>query len=186
MSEPVVSASVIIPNFNGLRFLPACLDALRAQSYPAEQIEVILVDDGSTDESVAYVAEHYPEVRVLPLASNRGLAGACNAGAAIARGDLLIMLNNDTEVEPGWLAALVETANAHPEAGVIASKMLLYDRRDVLHNAGDVMGCDGVPRNRGVWQQDTGQFDADTTIFGGCGGGAAYRREAWDGDRRLR
>jgi GT2 family glycosyltransferase len=162
-----------------LRFLPACLDALRAQSYPAEHIEVILVDDGSTDESVAYVAEHYPEIRVLPLASNRGLAGACNAGAAIARGDLLIMLNNDTEVEPGWLAALVETANAHPEAGVIASKMLLYDRRDVLHNAGDVMGCDGVPRNRGVWQQDTGQFDADTTIFGGCGGGAAYRREAW-------
>ena len=179
MADPVASASVIIPNFNGLRFLPACLGALREQSFPQEQIEVILVDDSSTDGSIAYVAEHFPEVRVLALSSNRGLAAACNAGAAIASGDLLVMLNNDTEVEPGWVEALVKTANTHPEAGVIASKMLLYDRRDVLHNAGDVMGSDGIPRNRGVWQQDIGQFDQDTTIFGGCGGGAAYRREVW-------
>jgi GT2 family glycosyltransferase len=179
VANPVVSASVIIPNFNGLRFLPACLGALRVQSYPRERIEVILVDDSSTDGSIAYVAEHFPEVRVLALPSNRGLAAACNTGAAIASGDLLVMLNNDTEVEPGWLEALVKTASAHPEAGVIASKMLLYDRRNVLHNAGDVMGSDGIPRNRGVWQQDAGQFDEDTTIFGGCGGGAAYRREAW-------
>jgi len=179
VSEPIVSASVIIPNFNGLRFLSECLGALREQTYPRERFEVILVDDGSTDGSTAYVAEHFPEVRVLALPSNRGLAAACNAGAAIANGDLLVMLNNDTEVEPGWLEALVWTANAHPEAGVIASKMLLYDRRDVLHNAGDVMGDDGIPRNRGVWQQDTGQFDEETAIFGGCGGGAAYRRAAW-------
>jgi GT2 family glycosyltransferase len=189
VADPVISASVIIPNFNGLRFLPACLGALREQTFPQERTQVILVDDGSTDGSTAYVAEHFPEVCVLALPSNRGLAAACNAGAAIASGDLLVMLNNDTEVEPGWLEALVRMANAHTEAGVIASKMLLHDRRDVLHNAGDVMGCDGIPRNRGVWQQDTGQFDEDTAIFGGCGGGAAYRRAAWDAtggfDERL-
>jgi GT2 family glycosyltransferase len=171
------SPRVIIPNFNGLRFLPACLGALREQTFPQERTQVILVDDGSTDGSTAYVAEHFPEVCVLALPSNRGLAAACNAG--VHGGDLLVMLNNDTEVEPGWLEALVRMANAHTEAGVIASKMLLHDRRDVLHNAGDVMGCDGIPRNRGVWQQDTGQFDEETAIFGGCGGGAGYRREAW-------
>ena len=70
------------------------------------------------------------------------------------------MLNNDTEVEPGWLAALVEAAQANPQAGAIASKMLLFDRRDTLHNAGDLMGADGIPRNRGVWEQDRGQYDA--------------------------
>jgi len=173
-------ASVIIPNYNGLRLLPACLDALEAQSYPADRFEVILVDDASSDGSVAYVEAYYPEVRTLALGENRGLAGACNAGAAIARGDLLVMLNNDTEVEPGWLAALAAVAERNPNAGAIASKMLLHDRRDTLHNAGDVMGCDGIPRNRGVWQADTGQYDADPVVFGGCGGGVAYRREAWE------
>jgi GT2 family glycosyltransferase len=172
-------ASIIIPNYNGLRFLVPCLDALRGQTYPRELTEVILVDDGSTDDSVAFVRGRYPEVIIVQMARNSGLAAACNAGARVAHGDLLVMLNNDTEVEPGWLAALVESAAANPTAGTIASKMLLFDRRDTLHNAGDLMGADGIPRNRGVWEQDRGQYDADLTVFGGCGGGVAYRRAAW-------
>ena len=179
MADSVPLVSVIIPNYNGLRLLPGCLDALSAQTYPASQTEIILVDDASTDESVAYVRRHYPHVHVVGLDRNRGLAAGCNAGARAARGDLLVMLNNDTEVEPGWLAALVAAAGAHPQAGAVASKMLLYDRRDTLHNAGDAMGADGIPRNRGVWQKDHGQFDQDLVVFGGCGGGVAYRREAW-------
>lgn len=175
---PIVS--VIIPNYNGLRFLPTCLDALRGQTYPAALTEVILVDDASTDESVPFVCAHYPEVKVVRMPRNRGLAAACNAGAAVARGELLVMLNNDTESEPGWLAGLVEANLAHPEAGAVASKMLLFDRRDVLHSAGDLMGADGIPRNRGVWQRDEGQFDRETAVFGGCGGAVAYRRRAWE------
>jgi GT2 family glycosyltransferase len=89
------------------------------------------------------------------------------------------MLNNDTQVEPHWISALVAAAEANPQAGAIASKMLLFARRDVLHRAGDMMGVDGIPRNRGVWQRDEGQFDDDCTVFGGCGGGVAYRRAAW-------
>jgi GT2 family glycosyltransferase len=99
------------------------------------------------------------------------------------------MLNNDTEVEPGWLAALVAAASANPEAGAFASKMLLFDRREILHNAGDLMGADGIQRNRGVWQRDEGQFDRAPVVFGGCGGGVAYRRAAWQAaggfDERL-
>ena len=173
-------ASIIIPNYNGLRFMQTCLDALRAQTYPRERTEIILVDDASTDTSVAFVAEHYPEVKIVRLERNSGLAIGCNAGARAARGDLLVMLNNDTEVEPGWLAALTAAAEAHPAAAAIASKMLLFDRRDTLHNAGDLMGADGIPRNRGVWQVDRGEFDRDLTVFGGCGGGVAYRRAAWE------
>jgi GT2 family glycosyltransferase len=178
LSDPFTS--VIIPNYNGLRFLPTCLGALRRQTYARELTEIILVDDASSDGSVAFVQEHYPEVRIVALPRNRGLAAGCNAGTAVARGDLLVMLNNDTEAESGWLAALVAAAAAHPHAGAIASKMLLFDRRDTLHNAGDLMGADGIPRNRGVWQKDEGQFDDSPAIFGGCGGGVAYRREAWE------
>ncbi len=182
-------ASIIIPNYNGKRFLDPCLGAVARQTYPRELTEVILVDDASTDDSVAYVRERYGEVKVVVLDRNSGLAVACNAGARAAGGDLLVMLNNDTEVEPGWLAALIASAEAHPAAGAIASKMLLFDRRDTLHNAGDLMGADGIPRNRGVWQVDRGQFDADTCVFGGCGGGVAYRRAAWQAaggfDERL-
>lgn len=189
MADSLRLVSVIIPNFNGLRFLPVCLAALRAQTYPAALTEVILVDDASTDESVPFVRANYPEVQIVQLARNSGLAVACNAGARAARGELLVMLNNDTEAEPGWLAALVETARANPAAGAIASKMLLFDRRDTLHNAGDVMGADGIPRNRGVWERDTGQYDDQPEIFGGCGGGVMYRRAAWEGaggfDERL-
>jgi GT2 family glycosyltransferase len=172
--------SIIIPNYNGLRFLPTCLDALRAQTYPREHTEIVLVDDASTDNSVAFVTEYYPEVKIVQLARNSGLAVGCNAGAQAAAGELLVMLNNDTEVEPGWLAALVEAASANPQAGAIASKMLLFDRRDTLHNAGDLMGADGIPRNRGVWERDTGQYDTQPQIFGGCGGGVMYRRAAWE------
>lgn len=184
-----MNASIIIPNYNGLRFLAPCLDALRGQTYPRDLTEVIVVDDASRDESAAFVRQNYPKVRVVQMPVNRGLAAACNAGAAVAAGELLVMLNNDTEVEPGWLAALVESATAHPQAGAIASKMLLFDRRDTLHNAGDLMGVDGIPRNRGVWERDTGQYDAALAVFGGCGGGVAYRRAAWQAaggfDERL-
>ncbi|MBM4457148.1 MAG: glycosyltransferase family 2 protein [Chloroflexi bacterium] len=172
--------SVIIPNYSGLRFLRTCLDALQAQSYPRELTEVILVDDASTDDSVMFVQANYPQVHIVPMPRNSGLAAACNAGATAAMGDLLVMLNNDTEVEPGWLAALAEAALAHPQAGAVASKMLLFDRRDTLHNAGDIMAANGIPRNRGVWEVDRGQYDDELTIFGGCGGGVAYRRLAWE------
>ena len=101
MPDTFPLTSIIIPNYNGLRFLTPCLDALRAQSYPREHTEIILVDDASTDSSVAFVAEHYPEVKIVQLARNSGLAVGCNAGARAAAGELLVMLNNDTEVGAG-------------------------------------------------------------------------------------
>ncbi len=173
-------ASIVIPNYNGERFLPTCLNALRAQDYPADRFEVIVVDDASRDGSLDLLKREFPEVRVVALQRNRGLATACNAGATVARGDALVMLNNDTEASPGWLSALMSTLIAHPEAGAVASKMLLFDRRDILHSAGDMYGRDGIPRNRGVWERDEGQYDEDRRVFGGCGGAVAYRRDAWE------
>lgn len=172
-------ASIIIPTYNGKALLATCLPALRGQTYPADRFEVIVVDDASSDGTVAYLAAEFPEVRVAALAHNSGFIAACNAGVAAAQGEILVLLNNDTEAEPGWLAALVAALLEHPEAGSAASKMLLFDHRDTLHTAGDLMGKDGIPRNRGVWEKDTGQYDQDRWVFGPCGGAAAYRREAW-------
>jgi len=171
-------ASVVIPNWNGAHHLPACLEALRAQT--CSDLEVILVDNASTDDSVALVAERYPEVRLLVLERNRGLTGGNNAGFRAARGDILISLNNDTQADPRFVEALVTALQAHPEAGMAAAKIRLFDRRDLLHSAGDGYGIDGLPFNRGVWQRDEGQFDEAGWIFGGCGGAVAYRRAMLD------
>lgn len=176
---PLPFVSIVIPNYNGKALLPTCLDALRGQTYPVDSVEVIVVDDASSDGSVEFIGALYPEVRVVALPQNRGFVAACNAGVAAAQGDVLVLLNNDTEAEPGWLEALVTALTEHPEAGSAASKMLLFDRRDTLHTAGDLMGRDGIPRNRGVWEKDEGQYDGDRWVFGACGGAAAYRREAW-------
>jgi len=170
--------SIIIPNWNGARHLPTCLDSLRRQTYP--QREVIVVDNASTDESVALIRRDYPEVALVPLDENLGLTGGINRGIQVARGEVIAPLNNDTEVALGWAAALVAALLEHPEAGMAASKMLLFDRRDTLHSAGDTYGVDGIPVNRGVWQKDEGQFDGDEYIWGGCGGAVAYRRTLLD------
>ena len=167
--------SIIIPHYNNAHHLPTCFKALRTQTYP--RLEIILADNGSTDESLSLTRRDFPEVKIIEFGRNLGLAGAINRAIAQARGQVIIPLNNDTEVTPGWAEALVEMLQAHPEAGIVASKMLLFDRRDTLHSAGDGFGTNGIPLNRGVWQQDRGQFDHDIYIFGGCGGAVAYRRE---------
>lgn len=166
--------SIIIPHFNGRPHLEACLDALRRQTFT--DFEVILVDNGSTDGSQAYVNQYFPEVRLVELGRNLGFTGACLAGYAAAEGKNIVLLNNDTAAEPGWLSAIVDALAAHPEVGIIASKIRLFDRRDHLHAAGDFYRIDGVPGNRGVWQQDVGQFDQPEYVFGACGGAATYRR----------
>jgi GT2 family glycosyltransferase len=174
MSEQQL-VSVVIPNWNGARYLPTCLDGLRRQTHSC--FEVIVVDNASTDDSLTLLRRAYPEVRVVALRENRGFAGGVNAGLEAGRGEVLALLNNDTEADPRWLAELVRALDAHPDAGTAASKILLFDRRDTFHSAGDSFRVDGLPANRGVWQRDTGQFDREEYVFGACGGAVAYRRQ---------
>ena len=166
--------SVIIPNWNGLRFLPTCLNALRNQVY--RDFEIIVVDDASTDDSRAMLQNDYPEVRVIALEKNRGFAHAVNTGIRAARGDVVVLLNNDTEADTHWLEEIVRALEANPNAGMVVCKLRLFDKRDHIHSAGDFYRVDGVPGNRGVWEQDRGQYDDMAGIFGGCGGAVAYRK----------
>ncbi len=169
--------SVIIPNWNGAHHLPVCLEALRRQTL--RDFEVWVVDNGSRDDSPA-VLTRYPEVHVLALGENRGFTGACNAGLRAARGRYRVLLNNDTEVAPTWLEAVAVAFEAHPRVGLVASKMLLFDRRDTFHTAGDYVTLDGLAHNRGVWQRDEGQYDHPAYVFSACGGSAAYRQTMLD------
>lgn len=168
-------ASIIIPHYNGQQHLETCLGSLRRQT--VTDFEVLLVDNGSTDGSQAYLRAEFPEVRLIELGRNFGFTGACNAGFAAATSPILILLNNDTETDPHWLANILDGFARHPEVGSIASRMMLFDRRDHFHTAGDFVRLDGTPGNRGVWQKDEGQYDREETVFSACGGAAAYRRE---------
>lgn len=165
--------SLVIPNWNGLRYLPTCLDSLRRQRL--RNFEIIVADNASTDGSHELLAQKYPEVRLLALERNRGFTGACNAGIRAACGAIVVLLNNDTEAAPDWLAEIESAFQRHPDAGMVASRTLLFDRRDTFHTAGDLFYADGVPANRGVWQRDTGQYEEDY-VFSACGASAAYRR----------
>lgn len=166
--------SIVIPHWNGRHHLDDCLSALRRQTFT--DFEVILMDNGSTDGSQAYVRDCFPEVRLVELGENLGFTGACNAGYAVAQGEIIVLLNNDTEADEGWLTAVCQAFLNHPNVGMVASKMLLFDRRDHLHTAGDFYRVDGIPGNRGVWQRDVGQYDQEEIVFSACGGTAAYRR----------
>ncbi len=170
----MTTASIIIPHMNGKDLLRDCLDALRRQTL--DDFEVFIVDNGSTDGSQDFVRRHYPEVRLIELGRNYGFTGACNRGWEASQGEYVILLNNDTEADPRWLEEVVGAFRRHLQAGIIASKMLLFDERDRFHTAGDFYRVDGIPGNRGVWQKDTGQYNKEERVFSACGGAAAYRR----------
>lgn len=165
---------IIIPNYNGAALLPVCLEALRRQT--RRDFRITVVDDASTDDSVPLLRANYPEVNLLVMPRNGGLAKAINAGLAATDGEYVVLLNNDTEADELWLAELVGALEHDPAYAFAASKLRLFDRREVLHSAGDGYRYDGIPFNRGVWEVDRGQYDGELEVFGPCAGAAAYRR----------
>ena len=155
MLKQDVTVSVVIPVWNGRQDLGTCLAALSGQTWPAQ--EIIVVDNHSGDGSAAFVAAAYPQVRLLRNATNLGFGGGCNAGLRQAQGDLLVVLNQDTAVQPHWLAALVAAFAADPAIGVAGSKALYPD--GALQHAGGRVDAQGLGIHIGYKQPDRGQFD---------------------------
>ena len=176
-AQPAALISVVIPTWNGAQHLAACFNSLRRQTLAP--YEIILVDNASSDNTCDLVERDYPEVKYIRLPQNRLFAGACNVGMRSSHGRFIALLNNDTEADENWLANVAATFHRHPEAGFVASKLRLFDQRDRIHSAGDFYSVRGVPGNRGVWQTDAGQFDAEY-VFGACGAASVYRREMLD------
>jgi GT2 family glycosyltransferase len=166
-------ASVIVPTLNGAHLLPDCLDSLVRQSYA--NLEVIVADGASTDGTVALLTSRYPTVRLLRLRRNAGFAGNVNAGLRAASGEVLCLLNNDAQADPDWVRVCVETLLDEPKLGSVASKVLFADRR-TINSAGDLLGRDGGPRQRGAGQPDGPAWNTPGPVFAAMGGAAAYRR----------
>ncbi|CAA9450880.1 MAG: glycosyl transferase, family 2 [uncultured Rubrobacteraceae bacterium] len=179
MSSPALPrVTVVIPNWNGERFLDLCLTSLRCQSF--KDFETVLVDNGSTDTSVKFTKRNFPEVRVVSLDDNRGFSVAVNVGIRASEAEYVALLNNDTEVDPGWLEALTRAGESYLEAGLFASKLVDFHDRRVLDGAGDALRRSGLPYRIGHQELDRGQFDEPALVFSACAAAALYRRSLFE------
>lgn len=175
--------SILIVNFNGLKFLKTCFDSLRKCSYTNR--EIIFIDNCSTDDSVAFVRQNYPEVKIVQNKENYMFARGNNEGMKIARGKYVCLLNNDVEVHPGFIEPVIEAFEKHPAIGACQSKMLEMRNRSQLEYTGACGGFidwAGYPFLRGrimnETEPDTGQYDEPIPIFWGSGACLFLRREA--------
>ena len=165
--------SIIIPNWNGKKYLRDCLEAVRAQTY--RDFEVLLVDNASSDPSLEYVKTFFPEIRVIPLSENRGFSGAANEGIKRAKGQFVALLNNDAFPEENWLKALVEGIQEAPDIGICASKILRMTEAMRIETAGDGYTRFGVACRRG-WNRNGHHFERRQFVFGACAAAALYRK----------
>lgn len=164
---PLPSVSVIVVGYNSRSYLDACFAALVRQRYAGE-VEVLFVDNASRDGSADYVAGAFPGVRVVETGANLGYAGGNNFGAARARGSVLVFLNPDTEVAPGWLAALVRPLVADPTIGLTTSKVLMMHQRATINTCGNDVSLAGIAWCRGLGQPASAYAeDADVPAVSG-------------------
>lgn len=165
---------IIIPNWNGRRHLQDCLESLRRQTF--KLFTVIVVDNGSADDSVEFIRRQFPEVKVITLDHNKGFAGGVNEGIRCSDAELIFLLNNDTVVDPNCLQELSAAATKYPDISYFATKMLFRNSPGVINAAGDSFGTDGQARNIGIRESDDGRFDKVVEVFGACAGAALYRK----------
>jgi GT2 family glycosyltransferase len=168
--------SVVIPNWNGRRWLSDCLASLDRQDLPPD--EVIIVDNGSGDDSVPWLAERHADVKVIALTENTGFAHAANRGIEAALGEFVALVNTDVVLASDWLARMAAALQRDPGAASVACKMLELADPSRVYDAGDVLRRDGACEQRGRFLFDDGSWDTPGEVFGACAGAAIYRRDA--------
>ena len=126
------------------------------------------------------IEKNYPLVRLIKNPENMGFAVACNQGIKAAKGEYIILLNNDIEVESNWLTKLYEGMERHPECGMGTTKMMFLDQRDVFYNTGDLFHAWSAGGGRGQGEKDTGQYEEEDYVFGACAGAGIYRRNFFE------
>ncbi len=169
-----VQVDIVIPHFNGLGLLQVCLTSLARQQQVS--CRIVVVDNGSTDGSVAWLEEH-SDVDAVFLGKNTGFAAAVNAGIRRCSAPLILLLNNDTELAPDTLFLLTRAAGSRPGYGFYVPKMLNLQRPQILDGSGDAYLRGGAGYRLGTMELDCDFYSRPGPVFGGCGGATLYRRE---------
>jgi GT2 family glycosyltransferase len=174
-------ATVIVVNFNGLRYLRDCLTSLERQTLPRHRYEVLFIDNGSRDGSSEFVRMQFPRIRTVVICDNVGYVGANNLGLRLARGRYAVLLNNDTRVAPGWLEALLAAADSDgPRLGGATSRILFRDDPTRINSTGLVLYRDGRAGDRDLYRADGPEVQVPGEVFGGCGASLLLTRDLLD------
>ncbi len=166
--------TLIIVNWNGMSFLPKCLQSLKKQYFT--NFHLIVVDNGSCDGSVEFVENKYPDIEIISLSQNHGFSIANNLAIKKVTTPYTGLLNNDTYADPRWLQHLFKALEDYPKAGFAASKMLLYDAPNLIDRVGDAYTRSGTGMLRGRGS-DKKSYEKTEWVFGACAGAALYRTE---------
>lgn len=167
--------TVVIPNYNGIRFLRECLDSVFAQAAGTPEYEVLVIDNGSADGSLELLRENYPRVHAEGLPENTGFCHAVNLGIRLSSAPYVILLNNDTKVKPEFIKNLCYAIESRPEAFSVSAKMLMWDHPELLDDAGDRYCVFGWAYARGKGKPAE-QYNEPCEIFAACAGAAIYRK----------
>lgn len=165
---------VVVPNWNGADRLSACLKSLQKQSQAAK---IVVVDNGSIDESIEILERDFPDVILLKNSKNLGFAGGVNTGIryAMAEGaDAVALFNNDAIADKNWLGQLAKALQDNSEVGIATCKLMRDDKKH-FDSTGDYYSIRGIPFPRGRNQADKGQYDQPEYIFAASGGASLYR-----------
>lgn len=166
--------SVVIVNYNGMSHLPELLSSLSEQTYP--NIEVIMVDNRSTDESVEYVRADFPLVKVLAQDRNVGFAGGNNVGIKVATGKYVFLLNNDTTCDRRAIERMVAVAEASPKPPVVAPLIKFYDLPGFINSVGNYVKPNGWGSDGYIGYVDTGILDSVEEVTSACFGAVMIPR----------
>jgi GT2 family glycosyltransferase len=169
--------SIIVPNHNGYPYLERCLSSLQAQSLKG--YEIIVVDNGSSDDSLTFIRKHFPAVKLVPLNENKGFVHAVNAGIGRAQYPYIALLNNDTEVDPSWLENIQRAFSRRPDVDCVTSKMVQFHDRAHLDGAGDEYTRGGLAMKlgRGLSREE---FDSERETFSACAGACIFKKEIFE------
>ncbi|MFA6448712.1 MAG: glycosyltransferase family 2 protein [bacterium] len=165
--------TVVIPNWNGKRFLAECLGALAAQSAGCPSTTV--VDNGSSDGSADFIKENFSWVNLIELRENVGFGRAVNRGILASDTEFVALLNNDAVPDPDWLEKLIDAMNENESASSCACKIVFYDNPGTIDSAGDLYSPWGMSFNRGHNEPDDGRYSKISEVFGPCAAAAIYR-----------
>ncbi len=171
-----MKTTIVIPNYNGIKYLKDCLDSLMKQT--TTDFKILIVDNGSTDGSFELLTS-YPEVNAIRFEENKGFCGAVNAGIKASDTPYVILLNNDTVVRDSFVKELEETIEKDDKIFSVAAKMLDMYNPDVIDGAGDLYCALGwaYARGKGGKSKD---YDVPCKIFSACGGAVIYRKEVFE------